>query len=59
LEGGIPFVGGTKTTLERLFREMGVSLTPEANAQIDALPEQFMDFIVAPERFTVQWAAAA
>ena len=60
LAGGFPpFVGGKKATLERLFREKGVSLTPEAQARFDALPEQFMDFIAAPERFTVQWAAAA
>ena len=56
---GVSFVGGKKATLDRLFREKGVSLTPEANARIDALPEQFMDFIVAPERFAIKWAEAA
>ncbi len=56
---GVSFVGGKKTTLHRLFREKGISLTAEANARIDALPEQFMDFIAAPERFAVQWAEAA
>ncbi len=56
---GVSFVGGKKATLDRLFREKGISLTPEANARIDALPEQFMDFIAAPERFAVQWAEAA
>ncbi len=56
---GVSFVGGKKATLHRLFREKGISLTPEANARIDALPEQFMDFIAAPERFAVQWAEAA
>ncbi len=56
---GVSFVGGKKATLDRFFREKGISLTPEANARIDALPEQFMDFIAAPERFAVQWAEAA
>jgi len=56
---GVSFVGGVKATLDRLFREKGVSLTPEAQVRFDALPEQFMDFITAPERFAVQWAEAA
>ncbi len=56
---GVSFVGGKKATLDRLFREKGVSLTAEAQARFDALPEQFMDFIAAPERFAVQWAEAA
>ena len=55
----LSFVGGKKTTLERLFREKGVSLTPEARARLDALPEQLLDFVVAPERFAVQWREAA
>jgi len=56
---GVSFVGGKKATLHRLFREKGVSLTAEAQSRLDALPEQFMDFIAAPERFAVQWAEAA
>ncbi len=59
LARGFPFVGGKKATLDRLFREKGISLTAEAQARFDALPEQFMDFIAAPERFAVQWAEAA
>ncbi len=55
----VSFVGGKKATLERLFREKGISLTPEAQARFDALPEQFMDFIAAPEKFVVKWAEAA
>ena len=55
----VSFVGGTKTTLGRLFREKGISLTAEAQARFDALPEQFMDFIATPETFAVQWAEAA
>ena len=59
LARGFPFVGGKKATLDRLFREKGISLTREAQARFDALPEQFMNFIAAPERFAVQWAEAA
>jgi len=55
----ISFVGGKKATLDRLFREKGVSLTAEAQARFDALPEQFQDFIAAPERFAAQWLEAA
>ncbi len=51
---GVSFVGGRKATLERLFREKGILLTPEAQARFDALPEQFMDFLAAPEKFAVQ-----
>ena len=54
-----PFVGGKKATLARVFREKGIVMTLEAQTRFDALPEQFMDFIVAPERFAVQWAEAA
>ncbi len=54
-----PFVGGKKATLARLFRERGISPTPEAQARFDVLPEQFLDFIAAPERGAVQWSEAA
>ncbi len=56
---GVSFVGGKKATLDRLFREKGISLTAEAQSRFDALPEQCIDFIAAPERFAVQWAEAA
>ncbi len=56
---GVSFVGGKKATLDRLFREKGVFLTTEAQARFDALPEQFMDFIAAPETFAIQWLEAA
>ena len=56
---GVSFVGGKKATLERLFREKGITLTPEAQTRFDVLPQRFMDFISAPERFAVQWAEAA
>ncbi len=56
---GVSFVGGKKTTLARLFREKSISLTPEAQARLDALPEQFLDFAVAPASFAVQWSEAA
>ncbi len=55
----ISFVGGRKATLERLFGEKDVALTPEAQARLDALSEQFMDFIAAPERFAARWPEAA
>ena len=50
----VSFVGGKRATLHRLFRENGISLTRKAQTQFDALPEQFMDFIAAPEKFAVQ-----
>ena len=56
---GISFIGSKKATLERLFREKGISLTPEAQARLDALPERFMDFIAVPERFVAQLEAEA
>jgi hypothetical protein len=45
---GVSYVGGKKATLARLFREKGIVLTPEAQNQLDALPERFMDFLVEP-----------
>ncbi len=50
----VSFVGGKKATLGRLFREQGIFLTREAQSRFDSLPEQFMDFIAAPEKFAVQ-----
>ncbi len=56
---GVSFVGGNKTTLRRVLREAGVVLTAEAQARLDALPEQFLDFVVAPANFAAQWSEAA
>ncbi len=56
---GVSFVDGKKATLERLFHEKGIALTTEAQARLDALPERFMDFIAAPERFVAQPVAEA
>jgi len=56
---GVSFVGGKKATLARLFREKGISMTPEALARLDALPEQFLDFVVAPASFAVKLEAEA
>ncbi len=50
----VSFVGGKKATLHRLFREQGIFLTREAQSRLDALPEQFMDFIAAPDKFAAQ-----
>ena len=55
----IPFIGGKKATLRRVLREKGVALTAEAAARFDALPERFMDFIAAPERFFARPEAEA
>ncbi len=55
----VSFVGGKKATLARLFREKGISLTTEAQSRFDVLPEQFADFISAPERFAGQSMAKA
>ncbi len=55
----VSFVGGKKATLDRLYGEKGIVLTLEAQSRLDALPEQFLDFIAAPETFAIQWAAAA
>ncbi len=56
---GVSFVGGKKATLERLFREKGISLTREAQTQFDSLPEKFLDFVLAPASFAVQMEAEA
>ncbi len=55
----VSFVGGKKATLDRLFREKGISLTPKAQTRFDALPEQFIDFVETPARFVAQWSEAA
>ncbi len=52
---GVSFIGSTKRVLDRCVREAGVVLTAEATARLDALPETFLDFIAAPQRFAVQW----
>ena len=56
---GVSFVGGKKATLDRLFREKGISLTAEAQARFDALPERFMDFVEVPASFATQLEAEA
>ncbi len=52
-------VGSAKATLGRVFREKGISLTAEAQTRLDALPERFLDFVAAPERFAAQIEAKA
>ena len=56
---GVSFIAGEKRVLRRCIREAGVVLTTEATARLDALPETFLDFIAAPQRFAVQWPEAA
>ncbi len=55
----VSFVGSSKRVLRRVLGEAGVVLTPEAQARLDALPEQFLDFAVAPANFAAQWSEAA
>ncbi len=55
----VSFIGGKKATLARVLGEKGVILTAEAQARLDALPDMFMEFIAAPERFATQWPEAA
>ncbi len=38
------YAGGEKAALQRLFREKGIELTPEARQQMYFLPEKFDDF---------------
>ncbi len=57
--GRLPFVGSSKRVLRRVLGEAGVALTPEAQARLDALPEQFLDFVVAPANFAAQLEAKA
>ena len=56
---GVSYVGSTKATLRRVLGESGVVLTPEAQARLDVLPEQFLDFVVAPVSFAEQPVAEA
>ncbi len=53
------FVGSSKRVLRRVPGEAGVVLTPEAQAQLDVLPEQFLAFVVATDSFAAQWSEAA
>ncbi len=55
----VSFIGGKNATLGRVLGEKGVVLTAEAQASLDALPERFMDFIAAPERFFARPEAKA
>ncbi len=55
----VSFIGSNKRVLARVLGEKGVVLTVEAQARFDALPEQFMDFIAAPERFFARPEAKA
>ncbi len=56
---GVSFVGGKKATLRRVLGEKGVVLTPEAQARLDVLPEQFLNFFAAPASFAAQLEAEA
>ncbi len=49
--GRASFIGSEKRVLRRVLGEKGVILTAEAQARLDALPDNFPTFIAAPERF--------
>ncbi len=55
----VSFIGSEKRVLRRVLGEKGVVLTAEAAARLDALPERFIDFVAAPERFFAQPEAEA
>ncbi len=55
----VSFVGSEKRVLRRVLREAGVVLAAETQARLDALPEQFLDFVVDPASFAVQMEAEA
>ncbi len=55
----VSFIGSEKRVLHRVLGEKGVVLTSEAQARLDALPDMFMDFIAAPERFFARPEAEA
>ena len=44
----VSFIAGEKRVLPRVLGEHGVVLTAEAQARLDAMPEQFADFLAAP-----------
>ncbi len=52
-EGGASFIGSEKRILRRVLGEKGVVLTAEAQARLDALPEQFLEFTAAPPSLDV------
>ncbi len=56
---GVAFIGSEKRVLRRVLGEKGIALTAEAAAQLDALPERFLDFIAAPVSFATQLEAEA
>ena len=56
---GVSFIGSEKRVLRRVLGEKRVILTAEAQARLDALPDMFMDFIAAPERFFARPEAEA
>ncbi len=56
---GASFIGSEKRVLRRVLGEKGVVLTAEAQARLDVLPEQFLDFVAAPASFAAQLEAEA
>ncbi len=56
---GVSFIGSNKRVLARVLGEKGVVLTVEAQARLDVLPEQFLNFFAAPASFAAQLEAEA
>ena len=56
---GVSFIGSGKRVLRRCLSEKGVILTPAALANLDALPEQFLAFIAAPDSNSFRIRAVA
>ena len=46
---GIAFVASNKRVLERVLREKGALVTPQARAALDGLPETFAEWLAQPE----------
>ncbi len=49
----VSFIGSEKRVLRRVLGEAGVVLTPEAQSRLDALPEQFLDFVAVVAKRTL------
>ena len=45
---GTDYIGSEKRVLHRCIRERGIVLTAEAQKQLDALPERFLDSLIEP-----------
>ncbi len=51
---GIAFVGSKKTALRRIFKKNKIWLSDKAIAEVDALPDTFLRFLIAHDLETAQ-----